>query len=264
MTAAVPAAPQPPPAPTPGQALDVRAPEPGESREAYKAYLDGLFAPVGAEVQRLRAGLADGSTAPGRPLTAPDVVAGLLADVAESRAQLADAAPELAAAMAETRQVRDGYASLCREFADSPQSGQSARISLTVLNRHRKAAGLASLRPAPSGDREDVTMRYRRERDEAREQAEQAELERNEARDRLARALAANQRWAETLGDVQQRHTEVKRERDKAREKLATTQAIARMLQATAFEILAAYESGTVVSDELTGIWRARLGGDGG
>jgi len=38
-----------------------------------------------------------------------------------------------------------------------------------------------------------------------------------EARAKLAKALAANQRWAETLGDVQQRHTEVKRERDDAR-----------------------------------------------
>jgi hypothetical protein len=48
-------------------------------------------------------------------------------------------------------------------------------------------------------------------------------------------------------------------ERDKAREQLAATQAIARMLQATAIEILAAYTSGTVVSDELLGIWRERL-----
>ena len=44
------------------------------------------------------------------------------------------------------------------------------------------------------------------------------------------------------------------------REQLAVTQAIARMLQATAIEILAAYESGTVVSGELAGIWRERLG----
>jgi len=40
-----------------------------------------------------------------------------------------------------------------------------------------------------------------------------------------------------------------------ARGQLATTRAIAR-------EVLAAYESGTVVSGELAGIWRDRLGGD--
>jgi len=78
------------------------------------------------------------------------------------------AAPELAAAMAETRDVRDGYAALCGEFSDSPQSGQSARISLTVLNRHRERAGLPPRSPAPAGEREDLTMRYRRERDELR------------------------------------------------------------------------------------------------
>ena len=77
-------------------------------------------------------------------------------------------APELAAAMAETRQVRDGYADLCQEFGPSPQSGMSARISLTVLNRHRVLAGLPELPRARGGDREDATMRYRRERDEAR------------------------------------------------------------------------------------------------
>ena len=34
--------------------VNVRMPEPGESKEAYQAYLDGLFAPLGAEVKRLR------------------------------------------------------------------------------------------------------------------------------------------------------------------------------------------------------------------
>jgi hypothetical protein len=100
------------------------------------------------------------------------------------------AAPELAAAMAETRAVRDGYQQLCGEFGPSAQSGWSARISLTVLNRHRGRAGLAELpRTAASGDREDITMRYRRERDEARaeladvrERAEEMELQRDEAR----------------------------------------------------------------------------------
>jgi hypothetical protein len=77
-------------------------------------------------------------------------------------------APELAAAMGETREVRDGYASLCEEFGDHSQSGQSARISLTVLNRHRKAAGLPGRRPAPAGERRDPYMQLLEERDELR------------------------------------------------------------------------------------------------
>jgi hypothetical protein len=77
-------------------------------------------------------------------------------------------APELAAAMRETREVRDGYARLCGEFGDHSQSGQSARISLTVLNRHRKAAGLNARRPAPAGERRDPYMQLREERDELR------------------------------------------------------------------------------------------------
>jgi hypothetical protein len=116
-------------------------------------------------------------------------------DPVDARALIAEvlgeqAAPELAAAMAETRAVRDGYQQLCGEFGPSAQSGWSARISLTSLNRHRGRAGLAELpRTAASGDREDITMRYRRERDEAREQladvrerAEEMELQRDEAR----------------------------------------------------------------------------------
>jgi alkanesulfonate monooxygenase SsuD/methylene tetrahydromethanopterin reductase-like flavin-dependent oxidoreductase (luciferase family) len=78
-------------------------------------------------------------------------------------------APELAAAMAETHAVRDGYARLCEEFSDSPQSGQSARISLTVLNRHRKAAGLKPRRPAPAGEHRDPFMQATEERDRLRE-----------------------------------------------------------------------------------------------
>jgi hypothetical protein len=138
--------------------------------------------------------------APARSLTAPDVVAGLLADVAESRAQLTDAAPELAAAMAETRTVRDGYQELCREFSPSAQSGMSARVSLTVLNRHRVKARLPLLATTViAATREDITLRYRRERDEAREQAEQMELERNEARQLLANHKRAAARVHEEL-----------------------------------------------------------------
>jgi hypothetical protein len=98
-------------------------------------------------------------------------------------------APELAAAMAETRAVRDGYQALCGEFGPSAQSGWSARISLTVLNRHQVRAGLPELPRTRRDDAEDVTMRYRRERDEARaeladvrERAEEMELQRDEAR----------------------------------------------------------------------------------
>jgi hypothetical protein len=97
-----------------------------------------------------------------------------------------DAPAELTAAMAETRAVRDGYATLCKEFGPSPQSGWSARISLTVLNRHRVAAGLDGLSRTPSNNREDLMMRYRRERDEAR-----AELDTSRELHRLSRLSAA-------------------------------------------------------------------------
>jgi hypothetical protein len=40
--------------------VDVRLPGPGESEEAYQAYLDGLFAPVRGEMARLREALGDG------------------------------------------------------------------------------------------------------------------------------------------------------------------------------------------------------------
>ena len=82
-----------------------------------------------------------------------------------------DVPRELAAAMAETRVVREKYATLCEEFGPSPQSGMSARISMTVLGRHREAAGLPALpRTVLAAEREDTMLRYRRERDEAREQ----------------------------------------------------------------------------------------------
>lgn len=41
--------------------------------------------------------------------------------------------------------------------------------------------------------------------------------ERDQLAAKLAHALAANQRWAETLADVQKRHTEVKAERERLR-----------------------------------------------
>lgn len=47
--------------------------------------------------------------------------------------------------------------------------------------------------------------------------------EREELSRRLVKALAANAQWARTLTDVQQRHAEVKAERDEARAKLAAT-----------------------------------------
>ena len=78
------------------------------------------------------------------------------------------AAPELAAAMAEAGKIRARLADLCDEFGPSAQSGWSARISLTVLNRYRADAGVGPLSRTPSNDREDTMLRYRRERDEAR------------------------------------------------------------------------------------------------
>jgi len=95
------------------------------------------------------------------------MAAGRAVDV-QVRTDGIDVPRELAAALAETRTVRDRYASLCREFGPSPQTGWFARISLTVLNRHRADAGLDRFTRTPSNDREDTMLRYRRERDEAR------------------------------------------------------------------------------------------------
>jgi hypothetical protein len=116
-------------------------------------------------------------------------------DVAQAAisAQPPAAAPELAAAMAETRTVRDGYRQLCGEFGPSAQSGWSARISLTSLNRHRGRADLERFSRTESNQREDITLRYRRERDEAREQLAIAVTEA-----RALRALAA-----EIIGDLE-------------------------------------------------------------
>ena len=193
MTAAVPAAPQPPDAGG-GRSFEDMLADPDEQFDPRSELLASIAAYAAAPPA------SAGSQAPARPLTAPDVVAGLLADVAESRAQLTDAAPELAAAMAETRTVRDGYQELCREFSPSAQSGMSARVSLTVLNRHRVKARLPLLATTViAATREDITLRYRRERDEAREQAEQMELERNEARQLLANHKRAAARVHEEL-----------------------------------------------------------------
>jgi hypothetical protein len=77
-------------------------------------------------------------------------------------------APELAAAMAETRIVREGYARLCEEFGPAWQSGQGARISLTVLNRHREAAGLPALSPRDAQGKPDMWDRQQAEIDRYR------------------------------------------------------------------------------------------------
>jgi chromosome segregation ATPase len=94
---------------------------------------------------------------PPRPLTAPGVVAGLLADVADARAQLAD--------------VQHGAGAWIREAVARETAGLTARLAEVTADRDHLAA-------------------------------------------KLAETLAANQRWAETLADVQQRHAEVKRQRD--------------------------------------------------
>jgi hypothetical protein len=152
---------------------------------------------------------------------------------------MTDVAPELAAAMAETRTVRADLARLCQEFGPSPRgwTGWSARISLTTLNQFRRAAGVGPLTRTPSNDREDTTMRYRRERDEAREQAEQMELERNDARELLARHKRAAAATHEELADQRDRargmvdgalavNAQVKAERDDARDMLRRQQTL--------------------------------------
>lgn len=115
-------------------------------------------------------------------------------------------APELAAAMQETSLVREKLADLCREFGPSPQSGWSARISLTVLNRYRDTAGLDRMSRTPSNNGEDTMLRYRRERDEAREQLTAAA-----GRERMA-ALALGEEITELraeAGRLKQRNADL-------------------------------------------------------
>jgi len=190
--------------------------------------------------------------APARSLTAPDVVAGLLADVAESRAQLAECEEAYALAhvaneklTAERDDARTAFASLAGHFTQAKQPGWTARVSGTVL---RRLCVMAMCEPPSGSDGlHDEAGEWAvkaaqacQERDDAREQAEQAELERNEAR-----------------------------------RQLATTQAIARMLQATAIEILGELWPGPRydgMSEDFRKMqakvdeWRKRAGldGDGG
>lgn len=94
-----------------------------------------------------------------------------VADVAAVRAwHPHDAPAELAAAMAEARDVREGYGRLCEYFGPSPQSGMSARISLTMLNRHREQAGLPVLAPREAHTKPDTWDRQQAEIDQLRDQ----------------------------------------------------------------------------------------------
>lgn len=143
-------------------------------RAAYEARLDELLKPVKDEVDRLRGELADSVYEPGS------------ADIGPGETIIAEfpvaAAPELAAAMAETRTVLDGYARLCGHFGPAAQSGMHARITFTQLARHRDLAGLPPL-PRPARDDRDAWT-------ELGERAEQMEAERDEARGQLAACRA--------------------------------------------------------------------------
>ena len=107
-------------------------------------------------------------------------------------AQPPSAAPELAAAMAETRQVRDGYQGLCDYFGPSPQSGMSARISLTMLNRHRERAGLPPLRPREAQGKPDPLMHALDQLAEVRRIAYQGGQNGESVRSELLAYLEAN------------------------------------------------------------------------
>jgi len=92
------------------------------------------------------------------------------------------AAPELAAAMAETRKVQIGYQQLCCEFGASPQSGWSARLGTGRLNWHRGNAGLPPVQPVPVSDRPDPLMRALADLDRVTEEREQFRKERDRLR----------------------------------------------------------------------------------
>jgi hypothetical protein len=190
VTAAVPAAPQPP------DAEDLNAGRPAVWSGAVApggmvcAVPDDLTADgiCGNPVESEPCNRHDGEpAAPARSLTAPDVVAGLLADVAESRAQLAECEEAYALAhvaneklTAERDDARTAFASLAGHFTQAKQPGWTARVSGTVL---RRLCVMAMCEP-PSGS--DGLH------DEAGEwavKAAQACQERDDARDQLAAAV---------------------------------------------------------------------------
>lgn len=83
--------------------------------------------------------------APGRAELETAMAAALQDLIDEDEAQ---PAPEADEAIADRDKLRAGYAALCGEFNGSPEVGRYALISLTELNRHRKAVGLDPFRAA--------------------------------------------------------------------------------------------------------------------
>jgi hypothetical protein len=123
-------------------------------------------------------------TPPGSPPPRPP---GAVIDAAsELRAHAAS--PELSAAMAETRTVRESYARLCREFGPAAQTGMSARISLTALNRHHEAAGLPVLSPRDAKGQPDMWDRQQAEITSLTAERDEARAERDNAREQLESA----------------------------------------------------------------------------
>lgn len=114
----------------------------------------------------------------------------------------ATAAPELSAAMAETRTIRDGYARLCQEFGPAWQSGQGARISLTVLNRHRVNAGMPPLGPREASGKPDMWDKQQAEIDQLTAERDDARAERDRHRKVLENARECLLRGSRQASDI--------------------------------------------------------------
>jgi chromosome segregation ATPase len=89
--------------------------------------------------------------------------------------------------------------------------GYRDEVTRITRQRDEARAALANTETERDIERADA-KRLRAELDAARQHAEECELQRDEARDKLGRALAANERWAVKLGEVQQKHADLRAE----------------------------------------------------
>jgi hypothetical protein len=235
------------------------------TEDASDAECDQTIAEVepGAEWDELEAQIvahaaehhaADPEAAPPSPsLTAPGVVAGLLADVADARAQLAGVqhgagawireavareTAGLTARLAEVTAERDkayrerahlvAHLAACHPsvmLTDNTEpdwpivfvSTSAGQMSWHIAKADLELFGHVPATTEPTWDGHTTEEKYQRLAELVRTLSylgPPAQVDASIAEGKLERALAANQRWAETLGDVRQRHAEVKRERD--------------------------------------------------
>jgi hypothetical protein len=163
----------------------------------------------------------------GPPLDAETAVHGLLADVAEARAQLADVTAERDKAYRERAHLV-AHLAACHPsvmLTDNTEpdwpivfvSTSAGQMSWHIAKADLELFGHVPATTEPTWDGHTTEEKYQRLAELVRTLSylgPPAQVDASIAEGKLERALAANQRWAETLGDVRQRHAEVKRERD--------------------------------------------------